>query len=206
MAKKKEPLPEVGAAGGELLEIGNKALENREREGHFSELLQENKEKLVKEAAEIRENTDQVIGLIRIDCNSPIQIQYRMDRENGAMDPSEVSTLQSHGLDGLFKEVKLIDDVQDLDDMVRKLLAAGIPLKSVLSFKLKPNADAIIMEKAGDTVTTREGLLPVENFLNRLDDIWGTLKDTAKDYIRPYMCNESIFKPFVELGKRSTRK
>jgi hypothetical protein len=201
------PLPEVNVNVGDSV---NKAQILGALRAQIAEL--QTKEKMLKaELAVSSENLrnnlleqeNKCIGLIRItgDDQAPVRVEFRQN--GGPLDLSEEAKLDQlfgGARPNMFEKVRAINKITDPQALVDSMKESGVNPWKYLCLGIRPDSNRHVAEANPKGVTFVEGILPKKGLISAVAEVFSSLSNDAKEYIRKYFLK--TLKPTVVVGSR----
>lgn len=207
MAKKKKGLPEIEvtkATHGDLVDQAREVLDIRSRIANLEIEEADLKKDIAETSVSIRESEQSkgnYIGIVKIvdEGMTPVQVQHKMTQPGLHVDEGE--SLEHHfgsSRPMLWQKEKVVVGITDPDALIAELRAKDQNPWDVLQVTVKKGMDAALL--FSENVMKEEAYLPLEGFLNILNEIQHTLSAEAKEYLSKYLAK--VLKPTVSLGHK----
>ena len=207
MAKAKPAgLPELSVDTGNIVDEAKKATEARAKVTEYTTVEKKASSEISILAEMIRQvqekNTQNYVGIIRVtgEDQSAVRVEFRM--ENGSLDINQEDTLNNifGGLRPLlWRREKVLLNLNDPMAEINRLIAEGKNPLDYLNITPKAESEGAMLDSPN--VTTGEALIPVEGFLNTLNDNKNLLQTQGqKEFVSKYLTD--VLKPRVVLGTK----
>lgn len=200
-------LPEISSNDKDLIYAAREALKNKLKAAEHTSAEKGFRKEMEKKGTDIY-NTEfdkgNPIGLIRVIDSEVSSARIEMRINNGALDVSEKNNLRKllgHRKTQLFERTRIITDITDPAAILTTLTKKGLDPWKYVEIKVKENMDEVIWDAIdGKHCQSAEAYLPKQGFLSKLNQIFNTLSDGAKKYLKEYLAN--ALKPTAVIGSK----